>query len=165
MEEWLENICNILRETDVPQIYGDLIRFESTYDEETDSFKQEVMKGKCALGVISCEVGMTLNYDVQTYDYSDILNYANVPSELLRGLPYIHVSTKYVNDESKDDLHGEKRVPTNAQFDFDSSASGFAEYIFKVNDGGLTFKELADYLEETFGDFNTIEQEEEAIHA
>lgn len=160
MEDWLANICGILRASELPQIYGDLVRYKTDYNEGEDGDvvgEYHTFEGKCALGVISCEVGMTLDYDHQLHDYIDILDRALVPRELsIDGiLPYI--------DAQQSSLDGDEgRYITECDFIFYNEdndvqpSANFAEYIFKMNDGGLTFSEIADYLEETFGDYNNV---------
>ena len=145
-DEWLDNICEILRNTTVPQIYGDLISFK-VIDVLDDGEPEHEFIGKCALGVISCEVGMTLDYNHQTYDYPDILRTAGVPEELINfdSLPYLDTSINTDGDG--------RRYITEIDFS-DEGCSAFAEYIYKLNDGGLSFKEIADFLETTFGEYD-----------
>ena len=156
MEDWLANICGILRASDIHQIYGDLIRFETKWNDEKGEFEAVNMTGKCALGVISCEVGMTLDYDHQLHDYVQILQHASVPDELIDGsiLPYLDVHEKRMTDDVSSRYIGEFDIIYDESGG--SILSNFSEYIFKMNDGSLTFKEIADFLEETFGDYNNV---------
>lgn len=151
--EWLQNICNILRTTDVPQSYGDLIKFKDTYDEYGEVLESKFI-GKCALGVISCEVGIPLSSNQREVSYTKILEKAGVPQELIESnLPYIRVDFSFTDITPDDDERNIDGIEFCGDGDGGYAHSGFSEYIFRLNDGGLTFNEIADFLEVTFGDY------------
>ena len=76
MAEWSDNIAKILRETKIPKITGNLIGHNKGGD-----------IGKCALGIISCEVGLPLTLELAMADnlpsYIEILRKAGVPEEYI----------------------------------------------------------------------------------
>lgn len=131
--EWLDNIVSILSSTDVPQITGKLISFD----------EHDNMIGKCALGVISCEVGIPLmNRGDNEVSYNRILSKANVPSEL-NGVQDV-LPSLYIYTTSK----GVESVFFN-----ECTTTDLASYIYLLNDNGLSFNEIAEFLEVTFGDY------------
>lgn len=65
----IQLMANILKETTIPKITGHLIKFDLN----------DVLVGKCVLGVISCETGVKLSPDNTMTDYKDILRLAGVP--------------------------------------------------------------------------------------
>ncbi len=112
----MKGLATILRETDVKQVIGTLADFNIDGS----------LKGKCALGVISCEVGLILGHDRSKWSsWTDILRKAGVPEDLrtVGVLSYGEVG-------DADSLHN---------------------YIVYLNDDMcLSFKEIADWIETTF---------------
>lgn len=137
MPKWVETICNSLRNTKIPQIFGDLIKFDN----------DDNLIGKCALGVIACDVGLPLSIENMSYSYDKIMEYSGVPEELerfknkllpvidyLQGCGVYHVDSLDLEDSSKNSM--------------------LSTTIYSLNDAGLTFSEIADWLEITFGDWD-----------
>ena len=120
MAKWALEIAKMLRETNVPQITGRLIDYVP--------FTNVV--GKCALGVISCEVGLPLSItqDLTALpEYQDILKEVGVPNEFL-----YDCVTPFLFMTGQKDLY---------------------DIIYTLNDAHkLTFEQIADYIETTFGD-------------
>ena len=137
MPQWLDNMVSILRDTNVPQIRGNLARWERDIEPR--------LIGKCALGVISCEVGLPLSYYGYEPSYDDIMSNANVPLEFYDDciLPKIE----------REDGDNEAEV-SNIYFPIGDSKGwewqSLYQMIWNLNDGGLSFKEIADFLEITF---------------
>ncbi len=122
MAEWSDNIAKILRQTDIPKITGALIGHSG----------DEV--GKCALGVISCEVGLPLTLELAMAEnlptYNQILKKAGVPNDYIDGeIPY-------------------STYPESVEYNV-----SLDRVIWSLNDSlRLSFKEIADYIEITFKD-------------
>ena len=118
-------ISQILKETEIKQITGDLIRF--------DTWTGDLI-GKCALGVLACESpdeAMHLNPNRKAVGYTDILHSYGI--DILEGYPYLNT-----NGHSEVD------------FDFDGVMS-LESIIIRLNDiHKFTFKQIADFLEITF---------------
>ena len=125
----IKRICDILEHAEYPQIHGDLIKLEG-----------DKIVGKCALGEISCKVGLKLDKDCTTHIYRDILEAAGVPKAYLDGdnLPYF----------SRTDL----TVGTFDVFDFDTDhGCDLDQYIWTLNDEGYNYNEISEFLRCTFG--------------
>ncbi len=119
----MKGIATILRETEVPKIEGKLVKFDT---------KGEI-EGKCALGVISCEVGLPLSSNYKDHPtWEKILRKAGVSSDILDGT-----------------------IPAVAPPSFADGGLDYVEflsyYIINLNDNfKLTFNEIADWIETTF---------------
>lgn len=126
----LQKISTILRETTVPKITGHLIKFND--DNE--------FVGKCALGVLACESG---NPDY-ALDYKHrggtllfgILNQYKIPKYLRYNLPTINITHTM----------GDIIIDIN----YDNTQSLTKQIVMLNDEVGLSFKEIADFLEETF---------------
>lgn len=121
----MKKLSTILRETNIPKITGQYILFHN-----------RKLVGKCAMGVISCEVGLTLDYNIREYPLSKILIHANVPGYLIDTyLPYVSINQWGKPDHPK----------------YTEAEGTLGHIITHYNDTGkFTFKEIADYLEVTF---------------
>jgi len=131
---WLDNICNILRHPYYKKVTGSLAIFNDL---------EEVI-GKCALGEISCRVGIKLTKENSAFiKYGKIMETARVPFCLREGkiLPEIN----YANTNDFNSINVE---------DFPSEYGGadLEWWIYTLNDAGLKYNEIADFLETTFGD-------------
>lgn len=121
-------ISQVLKETKVPQITGRLIRFNDITDE---------FVGKCALGVLACESGdpnLKLNKDKIGVDYGDIIKAYGIEDERIYPLP-----------------HSPNIVSPEKTWDYSMSVN-LATIIMRLNDlHKLTFKQIGEFLEVTFG--------------
>lgn len=129
----------ILRNTTTPQICGDLIKFKK-YDRvngEVIMRKEPEFLGKCALGVLACESGkenLQLSLKREFVPYEDILSAYGIEMEKV----YPHMSI-FPDDGKVWDFTSEVLM----------SLDGI---IIRLNDTyELTFKEIAEFLEVTFG--------------
>lgn len=141
--KWVSNIVNVLRECDIPQVQTALIR--EFYNKDG-----ELVIGKCAMGVLSCEAGMTLSVDMNedlindTANYQQILKLYDVPEEwwgnellpecLSIGSP--HFDDRFFDEDEDVYFHTVQ----------------LHQFIFRMNDNGFTFKDIADCIEVTFED-------------
>jgi len=125
-------LSQILRETKIQQITGDLIRFKQ--DERTFKPYDEII-GKCALGILACESedpSMHLNIDKTFVKYWEIIESYGLKDDSV----YPKLCDKIGNN------------PYN--WDFDDTAN-LSTIIIRLNDTyQLKFKEIADFLEVTF---------------
>ena len=149
MPKWIDEICDVLYKCDTPQIQRALIK--EWFDEHG-----ELVIGKCAMGVLSCESGKILTPDLNEELIDDIDNYHeimklyNVPEEWwsINLLPQvIHESesdlpTMNIDMCVYDDNVGEVITGHNQLHSF----------IFNLNDAGLTFKEISECIRVTFED-------------
>jgi hypothetical protein len=119
----MKKMSQVLRETVVNQIHHDLIR----YDDNNN------VVGKCALGVLACESGdpsLKLDGNSQDVSYDNIIK--AYKTNLDEGLPYLYRES--------------------GSFDFSINMTcTLSDYIYKLNDSGLSFKEIADFLETNLG--------------
>lgn len=125
VKEDMKGIATMLRETNVPKIEGRLIRF----DPETGE-----LEGKCAMGVISCEAGLTLGSNYEDHPtWEQILIKAGVSSDILNGtIPAV-------------------APPTIDPSGLEDYVEFLSYYIINLNDNfKLSFKEIADWIETTF---------------
>ncbi len=110
----MKGIATILRETNVKQVEGTLAEFDGNNE----------IVGKCALGVISCEVGLTLKRFEKDPMWEEILLKAGVPVDFTR---------------------------VGECFDSGTYHEDLQSHIIYLNDTlKLTFKEIADWIENTF---------------
>lgn len=118
-------ICDILEHPEYPQITTKLAAFNDEHE----------CIGKCALGEISCKVGLELTYDNYNVSYNDILYKAGVPKYLLekQNLPYMERKNREVRIE----FH-------------DSAGSDLDQYIWMMNDEGYTYDQISEFLRCTF---------------
>jgi len=125
----------ILKETNITKVKGDLASF--------DAYGK--LKGKCALGVISCE-----NYMVLTPETKEDASYTKI---MLASLP-----------KSKQWLEKDQALPYFDYFLRKEDDDGYSSLenggwllsriIYQLNDSSqanLSFKELGEFLEVTFG--------------
>jgi len=125
----MKGLATILRETNIPKIEGRLVRFDTEGEVE----------GKCALGVISCEVGLPLGSNYKDHPtWEQILRKAGVSSDILDGtIPAVAPSS------FSDTGFGSKGGLDYVEF--------LSYYIINLNDNfKLTFNEIADWIETTF---------------
>ena len=120
----MKGLATILRETTIHKIEGDLIRYQG-----------DMLVGKCAMGVISCEVGLTLDKYNQAYSAEQILLKAGLTDEQINEeFPFIRFDDYRIEDDK-----------------YQESETSLSYIIFNYNDSLLlTFKEIADYIETTF---------------
>lgn len=130
MNKWVETITKSLRETDVRQIIGHL----AEYDYEGELY------GKCALGVISCDVGLTLERGKLDPDYDQIMLRAKVPREFINDHILPNVLATYSGTEGP------------SLYISETETDDLSVHIFTLNDRGFTFEQIADFLETTYGD-------------
>lgn len=125
----MKGLATILRGTKISQGRGSLA-----------TYKDGVLIDKCALGVISCEVGMKvaeiITDQTPLYDYYKILEKAGISQEEQIRLPVLFQGVG-------DDLHF-------IEGDENSGTDQLSAWIYKLNDVGFTFNEIADFLETTF---------------
>jgi len=118
-------ISTILREATVKQIQNDFIRF----DEDTNE-----LEGKCVLGVMGCgSPDERFHLDKSNSSLWNKFNelFKSYDLEDIQGLPYLHTGNHLWD------------------WKYTSNLSGI---MMKLNDSyRLTFDEIADFLEETFG--------------
>lgn len=122
----MKKISQILKESKIPQITGDLIRF---------NWISGKFEGKCALGVLACESGdphLKLNKENNWVAYSTILKAYGI--EDLAIYPYLDINNS--------------NYPEPWNFKIESNLSGI---IMRLNDSyDLTLKEIGEFLEVTF---------------
>lgn len=125
----MKGFATILRATKIKQIKEDLIRYD----------KKGKLVGKCALGVISCEVGLKLDKDRTNVSSMAILMAGGLTQEeSMEQYPFTRFKNCYAKLPNEPELYDEQ----------ESSLDGM---IFHLNDGiGMSFKEIADFLEVTF---------------
>ena len=125
----MKGLATILRNTKIPQGAGALA-----------TYKDGKLIDKCAMGVISCEVGMKVaeitKDQTPLYDYYKILEKAGISQEEQVRLPLLFQGVG-------DDLHFIENVE-------DSDIDQLSAWIYKLNDKDFTFAEIADFLETTF---------------
>lgn len=152
----LANIIDILATTDIPQIRYDLAR----WDWEDEDVKSLV--GKCVLGVIQCEVGDKITEDnVSNFNFEAILVSAGLEAELIEGgYPNILTRSITVDKDSNIDKRtsvlvcdGFSSIPDENGNDTDGhDGLNLAQLLYGLNDSGLSFQEIAEFLDITFGD-------------
>jgi len=125
-------ISQILRETKIHKITGDLIRFK-----RDKNFKDtEELEGKCALGVLACE----------SPDKNIHLS-KNKPFK-----PFREIIESYGLDNER--LYPFLGNPLNLRYKYTWSwedHQALSDIIIQLNDGyKLNFKEIAEFLEVTF---------------
>lgn len=129
----------ILRNTSTPQITGDLIKFKKYEKSGTDiiKLKEPELLGKCAMGILACDSGkknLQLSLKREFVPYEDILSAYGIEMEKV----YPHMSI-FPDDGKVWDFTSEVLM----------SLDGI---IIRLNDTyELTFKEIAEFLEVTFG--------------
>ena len=127
IKESIDNICDILETPEYEQIKGYLSKWDG-----------DECIGKCALGEIACRVGLKLTKEVYHVAYTSIMYNADLPRWLVDGyaLPFMSRTddTKIGMDEIDPLLTG----------------NNIQEYIWKMNDQGYTYKQIADFLRCTF---------------
>jgi len=145
--KWVENIASVLDKCDIPQVQTALIQ---EYVDKDGNF----VIGKCAMGVLSCEAGMMLTVDLNDElindddNYHEILKLYDVPEEFWANklLPeYIGIGWEYEIDEFNDcsnDTTDENYRP--------NGLSQLHAWIFRMNDYGMTFKQIAECIRVTF---------------
>ena len=120
----MKGLATILRETTIPKIEGDLIRYQ-----------EGVLEGKCARGVISCEVGLKLDEAHRHYSADEIL--------IAAGLTQEQIDEDFPFMKGNDCSHQDGTLY--------ESKSSLAYIIFHYNDTlEFSFKEIADFIETTF---------------
>jgi len=125
-------ISQVLRETEVPKIKFRLISFNDDGEFE----------GKCAMGVLACESkveDLKLSKDKTHVSYTDIINAYKIPKHMNGGvLPYIW-------KPSRGKIHVDF-------FENEKNQQWLSEQIITLNDSlGLSFKEIGEFLEVTYG--------------
>lgn len=126
--KWLDNILEVLNNPKYPQIQGEL---------EKRNDDNEII-GKCALGEMRC------SKDVEALDICDsdgvIMKAFDVPEWLWHDkvLPILHYG--YNNLEKVDEFPQKFEDGANLQ-----------SWIYGLNDTGLTYPEICEWLEITFG--------------
>ena len=125
LKQAIRRICDILEHPEYPQITTKLASFND---------KKECI-GKCALGEISCKVGLKLTWDNYCLSYYSILEAAGVPKYLRerQNLPYMERRDKEVRIEFHDD-----------------AGSDLDQYIWMMNDEGYTYDQISEFLRCTF---------------
>ncbi len=141
MNQGIQNMCNALRNPKYKQIKGTLIMYKNANPNE--------IIGKCALGEIACQVGMdrTVTMGLATDEYDQILHAAGVPTWLTdRILP--DWTSHHANEL------GQQSGPCHSGCckDIPCNQVSLSTYIYYMNDTGWKYKEIADFLETTFGD-------------
>ena len=125
----MKGLATILRHSKIHQIKGNLIRYDINGK----------LVGKCALGVISCKVGLKLDKNNTDIPAMDILRASGITEKDIGSTyPFIRQKNCYA------------KLPDQPAI-YDESYSTLEEIIFHLNDGiGFSFKEIADFLETTF---------------
>lgn len=119
----MKKMSQVLRETTINQIQCSLIKFDS----------ENNIIGKCALGVLACESGDTdlkLSINQTAVPYYRIVKAYD--TGLDNELPYLSARS------------------LNLQFNH-KVYHGVDDYIYRLNDAGLTFEQIADFLETNLG--------------
>ena len=135
MEQWLKNIITILHEPKYPQIKGAL-------EEEDDNGN---IIGKCALGEIRCQVGASEVIDITDED-GIIMKKAGVPAWMRNGKNFPSMGYEYGKPDVDGNVDGWLEPSTNRMEGFK-----LQDYIWKLNDAGLNYDQIAEFLEVTFG--------------
>lgn len=149
MSNWVNNICDVLDKCDIPQLRSTLI---GTFHDKDG----KLTIGKCAMGVLSCEAGMTLTPDMNDdlisddENYEEILKLYDVPEEFWHDIKLPAIRT-HRDDELIQTEFATSSFPIYGGI---IGTVSFHEFIFGLNDGGLTFKEIAECIRITFGDAN-----------
>jgi len=123
LTEGITNIVKILRDTNIHQIKGSLIAFVSGED---------TIEGKCAMGVVSCEVGLPLGRkSIDHPTFNQILERAGIPNEYIT-LDFPFPRKHWAGEVNEHDMQ-------------------LHYQIIELNDReNYNFNEIADYLETTF---------------
>jgi len=128
MKRWLKNILKVLHNPQYPQIQGELTK----YDENNE------VVGKCALGELNCAKKVC---EIDICDgRGSIMKAFGVPQWLRSEevLPEIHYSYNILT--SIDELPS-----TVADY-----GKNLQNWIYGLNDAGLTYPEICEWLEVTF---------------
>ncbi len=132
-------ISQVLKETEIPQVTGDLIKFNfvsSGQGEDWEGHYTDEMIGKCALGVLACESNdptIHLSFKRRSVSYDRILETYGIKDEGI--YPLLKSPTN--NDD----------IP---MWDWEED-SRLSYIIIKLNDRyNFTFKEIGEFLEVTF---------------
>lgn len=126
LKESIERICDILEHPGYPQMTGALVK----YDDDDNII------AKCALGEISCSVGLYLRKGEEEPNYVDIMEKAGVPKWLRIGsnLPIMEKAGREVE-----------------LFDIDSyQGHNIETYIYQLNDANFTYPQISEFLRCTF---------------
>ena len=153
MPRWIDEICDVLYKCKIPQIQKALIK-------EWYNDSGNIVIGKCAMGVLSCEAGRTLTPDMNenliddTANYYEIMKLYNVPEEWRENdiLPSI---TKYLTEDDESDTFFTNIETCDYGYGMGEVIAGhnhLHQFIFDLNDAGLTFKEISECLKITFKD-------------
>jgi len=117
----ISKISQILKDTDITQVYGSLIRFDSNKD----------IVGKCALGVLACESQdkeLHLSYTRASVHWESILKSYGLEDEWI----YPRISSEF-------------------GWDWNHAGTNITSIIMSLNDSfHLNFKEIGEFLEVTF---------------
>lgn len=140
MIEAIEKICQILRTPEYPQGMGLLVEFDIHGN----------IISKCALGEISCRSGLPITesmVDDPNYNYS-IMRTAHIPIDLYEGclLPCM-----LSWDSETQPINLSTHIPP--EDDFEGDGDNIQDWIWKLNDNGFTYDEIAEFLEVTFQDY------------
>lgn len=135
----MKKISQILRETDVQQIYGHLI----SYGDDGE------FEGKCVLGVLSCESGvpsfkLDKDHNGVALTYAILEQYDSIPKEYLEEaiLPSIYIIQECHSETISIDM----TISLNW-----NTPCTLTHMIMNLNDiAKLTFSQIADFLEVTF---------------
>jgi len=136
----LDKVTEILSTPQHPQIKGKLIEYGYAGNGEV------IILGKCALGELSCRVGLPLKPHQPPPYHSTILTLTGFPAWMSEGnLPTMRASV--VNK-------------VNLLWFIDSCFEGktiegeshLSSYITLMNDYGFTYQQIIEFLETTFGD-------------
>jgi len=134
----MKRISQILRETDITQIKGDLIRYvwvDGGEDCTNGHFGDELM-GKCALGVLACESGkpeLKLDKKNRQVNYDAILKAYDIKDDLYPELQHPKISSDEIG------------------WNFKNQDYNLSSIIIRLNDTfEFTFDQIADFLEVTF---------------
>lgn len=142
--DWVTAIADVLDTCDIPQVRTALI--QEFYDQDNN-----LVVGKCAMGVLSCEAGMTLTPEMNSdlvnnnENYHNILKLYNVPEEFWGNklLPELYSDgwEHEIDEYNNPDLE-----------DYSNRLVEFHAFVFRMNDNGMTFKEIAECIRVTFAD-------------
>ena len=128
----MKKISQMLLETEVIQVTGRLARYNVSHE----------ITGKCAMGVLACESGdsdMKLEYG----KHEPLLDPILIDCKLPKDLDQVHkLVYRYLNDDD---------IPTLIDIDMNNYQS-LGSQIINLNDAlRLSFKEIGEYLEVTYG--------------
>ena len=128
----MKKISQMLLETEVIQVTGRLASYNESHE----------ITGKCAMGILACESGdpdMKLEYDKSEPLSGPVLIACKLPKDLYEVPKLVY---KYLDDDD---------IPTLTDIDMDNYQS-LGGQIINLNDSlRLSFKEIGEYLEVTYG--------------